>query len=164
MDRLRQRVRGRRESRMDFSLIRSHVSWCGLAWLDNDESSSPSRARENRGEGGKEREGEGDKRRKRWNEARGGGHKVQGRGQVEMEGEGTVVVVVRGKNTLHILCCFLHSRLFFKINIRKNNSRNFTFHSLKWGQISSKARHMALNSVWISVYVDEWIRKSIISV
>lgn len=124
MDRLRQRVRGRREreSRMDFSLIRSHVSWCGLAWLDNDESSSPSRARENQGEGGKERErerGGGDKRRKRWNEARGGGHKVQGRGQVEMEGEGTVVVVVRGKNTLHMLCCFLHSRLFKKNKYQK---------------------------------------------
>lgn len=53
---------------------------------------------------------------------------MQGRGQVEMEGEGTVVVVVRGKK--HILCCFLHSRLFFKINIRKNNSRNFTFHGV----------------------------------
>lgn len=78
--RQREKEGGERESRMDFSLIRSHVSWCGLASLIMMRPLLL-RGREKTG-GRRERGGE---RRKRWNEASGRGQEVERGGQAEIE-------------------------------------------------------------------------------
>jgi len=96
VDRLRQGARGRREGRMDFSLIRSHVSWCGLAWLI---MMSPLLLR-----GGK-----GDEGRKRWNEASGRGQEVEGEGRQRQREK-----VGRAKTLC--ACCFDFKLLFAHVH------------------------------------------------
>lgn len=62
---------------MDFSLIRSHVSWCGLAWLIMMRPLLLRERERTRAAGG-ERGGE---RRKSWNEACGRGQEVEREGR-----------------------------------------------------------------------------------